>query len=76
MEKLKLLDTSLNMDKMARAQSLVAGASFLFSGIKHMKESPKMSIAKSVLGGYLVYRALSGHCHMNQVLERNTAAKA
>ncbi len=72
MEKLKLLDTSTNMGKMARAQSFITGASILFSGIKHMKESPKTSIAKSIFGGYLLYRALSGHCHLNHVLERNT----
>ena len=76
MEKLNLLDTSVNMNKMARAQSLLAGASFLFSGIKHIKESPRSSVAKSLLGSYLIYRAISGHCHMSQVLKGTAEAKA
>lgn len=48
------------MDKIARAQSLIAAAGMLYNGIKHIKESPKMSIAKSLLCGYLIYAALSG----------------
>lgn len=73
MEKLNFSDTTVNIDNMARSQSLITGAGLLYSGITDMKTHPKISIAKSVLGGYLIYRALTGHCHMNQMLERNTS---
>jgi uncharacterized membrane protein len=73
MEKLNLRDTSVNMDSMARTQSLITGAGLLYSGLSHIKKPSAVNIAKTILGGYLVYRGLTGHCHMNQVLERNTA---
>jgi uncharacterized membrane protein len=63
------------MDKIARIQSAMAGAAMLYSGIKHVKESPKVSIAKSILGGYLIYTALSGNKPMGKMLEK-IAAKA
>ncbi len=67
MEKLRLSDTSVNVGTAERAQSLITGASFLLSGINNMKHSPKLSILKSILGGYLIYRGISGHCHLAQV---------
>lgn len=67
MEKLRLSDTSVNVGTTERAQSLITGASFLMSGINNMKRSPKISIVKSLLGGYLLYRGLTGHCHLAQM---------
>jgi uncharacterized membrane protein len=61
------------MDKIARIQSAMAGAALLYSGIKHAKESPKTCIAKSILGGYLIYTALSGDKPMSRVMEKITA---
>jgi uncharacterized membrane protein len=60
------------MDKIARLQSAMAGAAMVYSGIKTMKESPKMSIAKSILGGYLIYTALSGDKPMGKLMEKIT----
>jgi uncharacterized membrane protein len=67
MEKLRLSDLSVNVDKTERAQSLITGASFLLSGINNIKHSPKVSIAKSILGGYLLFRGITGHCYLSQM---------
>jgi len=61
------------MDKISRIQSAMAGAAMLYSGIKNVKESPKMSIAKSILGGYMIYTALSGDKPMSRMLKKITA---
>lgn len=73
MNALSLFDSSVNVGKTGRVQSLIAGASLLVSGIDKMKDSPKLSVLKSVLGGYLIYRGLTGHCHLNQVANKTTA---
>ena len=51
----------------------MSGVTCLVSGIKHIKEQPKSALAKSLLGGYLIYRGVTGHCPLNQVMKRNTA---
>ncbi len=73
MEKLNIRDTSVNMDSMARTQSLITGGGLLYSGLSHIKKPSTVSVAQTILGAYLVYRGLTGHCHMNQMLERNTS---
>ncbi|MES2680672.1 MAG: YgaP-like transmembrane domain [Bacteroidota bacterium] len=75
MEKLNIKDTSVNMDSMARTQSLITGAGLLYSGLSQIKKPSTISIVKTLFGGYLVYRGLTGHCHMNQILERNSAGE-
>ncbi len=75
MEKLKSLAAGLDTDKLGQIQSILAGASILYMGLKHMKESPKLSIAKSLLGGYLIYTALTGKHLFNEEVE-NLLAKA
>lgn len=75
MEKLKSFVDGLDTDKLAKMQSLVTGASILYMGIKNIKESPKMSIAKSLIGGYLIYTALTGKHLLNDKVE-NLMAKA
>ncbi len=73
MEKLNLSDTSVNVSDLERTQSLITGTLFLISGINNAKDKPVTSMLKSLIGGYLVYRSISGHCHLNQMLERDTA---
>ena len=73
MEKLNIFDTSVNVSDLDRTQSLIAGTLFLISGINNAKDRPITSTIKGLIGGYLVYRSLSGHCHLNQMMERNTA---
>ena len=73
MEKLNIKDTSINVSDLERTQSLITGTLFLLSGINNAKDRPITSVLKSLIGGYLVYRSISGHCHINQMLERNTA---
>lgn len=74
MEKLDLKDTSVNVGDLERTQSLITGTLFLISGINNVKDKPLTSTVKGLIGGYLLYRSLSGHCHINQMLERNTAS--
>lgn len=64
---------SVNVDKTERAQSLITGASFLLSGLNNMKHSPKISIAKSILGGYLLFRGITGHCYLGQIAGKTMA---
>lgn len=73
MNALNLLDTTVNVGKAGRVQSLIAGASLIVSSINKLKTNPKTSILKTALGGYLIYRGLSGHCHLNQVADKTTA---
>ena len=73
MEKLNLCDTSINVSQAERTQSVIAGTLCLISGINNAKDKPVTSLLKSLIGGYLLYRSVSGHCHLNQMLERNTA---
>ncbi len=73
MEKLDLKDTSVNVGELERTQSLITGTLFLLSGINSLKSSPIASGLKSLIGGYLIYRSVTGHCHLNQMMERNTA---
>lgn len=73
MNALSILDSTVNVGKDERTQSIISGATFLISALTNMKSSPKLSIAKSVLGGYLLYRGLSGHCHINQLVDKTTA---
>lgn len=73
MNALNLLDTSVNVGKNGRVESLITGASLIFSSLNKLKSSPKLSVAKSILGGYLIYRGLTGHCHFNQVADKTTA---
>ncbi len=73
MEKLDLRDTSVNVGETERTQSLIAGGLFLMSGLSGIRRSPVSSLVKSLIGGYLVYRSISGHCHINQMMQRDTA---
>ena len=73
MEKSKLLGMGLDMDKIERLQSLIAGATFLYNGIKNIKESPKVSIAKSILGGYLIYTAITDKHPAGKSIEKLVA---
>jgi len=73
MNALHILDSTVNVGKTGRVQSLLSGASLIFSSLGKLKSSPKMSVLKTMLGGYLIYRGLSGHCHLNQVADKTTA---
>ena len=72
MEKLDLKDKTVNVGELERTQSLISGTLFVLSGITQVKSKPVSSLVKSLIGGYLLYRSMSGHCHINQMMERNT----
>lgn len=73
MKKLDISDKTINVGELERTQSLIAGSLFVMSGLSSIRRSPVSSLVKSLIGGYLVYRSLSGHCHISQMMERNTA---
>lgn len=72
MEKLDLKDTSVNVSELGRTQSLISGTMLLISGINNVKDQPITSTIKALIGGYLVFRSVTGHCYFNQVMEKNT----
>jgi len=73
MEKLEISDTTVNLDKTARTESLVTGATLMFNGLSTLKKQPTIAVIKSIIGGYLLYRAITGHCHLNQMLGQKEA---
>lgn len=56
---------TVNVDNNERLLSVTLGAFFLTRGLK------KVSILSTLLGGYLIYRGVSGHCPMYSQLQRN-----
>ncbi|MEO6303975.1 MAG: DUF2892 domain-containing protein [Bacteroidia bacterium] len=72
MEKLDLSDKTVNVGELERTQSLISGTLFVLSGISTIRHKPVTSLVKSLIGGYLLYRSFSGHCHINQMMERDT----
>ncbi|MDP1800129.1 MAG: DUF2892 domain-containing protein [Bacteroidota bacterium] len=72
MEKLNLSDRSVNVGDLERNQSLISGTLFVIAGMTSIRRKPVSSLLKSLIGGYLIYRSISGHCHINQMLERDT----
>ncbi|MBA3683457.1 MAG: DUF2892 domain-containing protein [Bacteroidetes bacterium] len=73
MEKLDISDTSVNVGELERTQSLITGTLFLLSGINSIGRHPVAASLKTLIGGYLIYRSVTGHCHLNQMMERNSA---
>jgi len=73
MKKLNLSNTDANIDKIERTQSFITGAALLYTGIRQVKKQPAVAALKAIFGAYFVYRGLTGHCHLNQMLERNSS---
>lgn len=73
MKKLDIADTTVNLTNTARTESLVTGVTLLFNGLSTIKKQPTIAVVKSIIGGYLLYRAITGHCHLNQILGQNSA---
>ena len=57
--------STINVSDKERGISIALGAYFLSRGIK------KISIIKTLLGGYLLYRGASGHCPAYSALQRS-----
>ena len=62
--------TGVNVAQTERVVSTVAGGALALAGLK-MRSLPGLLLA--AVGGGLVYRGVSGHCHMYEALGVNTA---
>ena len=56
---------AINVSEKERAVSVFLGAYILSRGIK------KLSLIRTVLGGYLLYRGASGHCAAREAVQRS-----
>jgi uncharacterized membrane protein len=65
-----LTDTSTNVGGTERMASMIAGGALLGYGLK---EGGLLGTAASVLGGAMLYRGSTGHCHMYDAMDINTA---
>ncbi|HVG16750.1 MAG TPA: SRPBCC family protein [Chitinophagaceae bacterium] len=53
---------TINVDWNERVTSAALGAFLLSSGINNLTKHPLKALAKTILGGVLLYRGTSGHC--------------
>lgn len=67
-----LTDTSQNVNNMERVASAVAGGALLAYGLKHGGAGGTLL---SVLGGGMLLRGATGHCHVYDSLGVNTATE-
>lgn len=68
-----LTDTSQNVGDNERVVSGVAGAGLVAYGLS---KGGAMGAVLSLLGGGLIYRGASGHCHVYSAMDKNTAAES
>ncbi|WP_109698094.1 SRPBCC family protein [Chitinophaga deserti] len=61
--------TVINVSKTGRIISSAAGASLLYLGVANLKQSPLGSLGRILVGGYLLYRGLSGNCPITAAIE-------
>lgn len=53
-----------NISEQERSLSLLGGGAVLLSGLK------RFSMMRMLLGGYLAYRGMTGHCPIRQAMEK------
>ncbi|WP_423735194.1 SRPBCC family protein [Chitinophaga caseinilytica] len=61
--------TVINVSKTGRILSSAAGASLIYLALSGMKQSPVKNIGKLLVGGYLLYRGLSGNCPITAAID-------
>jgi uncharacterized membrane protein len=64
-----ITDTSTNVGGTERMASMIAGGALLGFGIK---QGGLIGTAASVLGGAMLYRGSTGHCHVYDAMDVNT----
>lgn len=63
-------NTKENMDKSEKIVSVGAGAFILLKGLSNIVSKPALGIAELAIGGGLIYRGLSGHCPVKDIIEK------
>lgn len=66
-----LVSQEPNLDQKERMQSATSGLLLLTSGVSHMKEKTTTSVVKAILGGYLLYRGITGYCPVSEVIKEH-----
>lgn len=67
--------TVINVSKSGRIVSAAAGTSLMYIGLAGITKSPVKSLGRMLVGGYLLYRGLSGNCPVSAVIENNIRPK-
>lgn len=61
--------TVINVSKTGRIISSAAGASLVYLALSGMKQSPLKNIGRLLVGGYLLYRGISGNCPITAAID-------
>lgn len=64
------IENALNVGDNEKMGSLITGGYIFGSGLMNIKQRPVISIAKAILGGYLIYRGVSGKCAVKDYAEK------
>lgn len=67
--------TVINVSKTGRIVSAAAGSSLIYVGLAGISKSPVKALGRMLVGGYLLYRGLSGNCPVSAVIENNIRAR-
>jgi uncharacterized membrane protein len=65
----------INLGKTERIISAAGGAFLLTSGAQDIKKHPVTALVKALAGGYLLYRGVSGHCPLRELIGKNQVQK-
>lgn len=67
--------TVINVSKTGRIISAAAGASLVYAGLYDIGKSPVKSLGHLLVGGYLLYRGISGNCPLKAIIEDKVNTK-
>lgn len=65
-----------NIGKSERVLSVISGGFILGVGVKNLFRSPLTAFSGIALGGALVYRGITGHCKVREVLQSDEEPEA
>lgn len=63
MNVLKQVDSAISVREIGRSKTFITGATLVASGVRSAKRQPQMSVLKTILGTYLIYKALARDEH-------------
>lgn len=61
--------TVINVSKTGRIISAAAGAALVYAGLHDVGKQPLTSLGRLLVGGYLLYRGISGNCPLQAIVE-------
>ncbi|MFM7023106.1 MAG: SRPBCC family protein [Flavobacteriales bacterium] len=69
MENIENKNSNVNIGELNRAISAEFGTALLTAGISNLNKLTTGSLLSTLTDSYLLYRSISGHCHITQALE-------